>query len=261
MQITTLIMAPVFFSAYNYILLGQAITALGPVYSILRPGWYFAVFLVADLVSLILQAVGGGQAASSAATAAPTDSATNIMVAGIIFQLISMGVFVVLGVDFVVRRIKGRPYTFRQKQMVLDEKKAQVKREKKAVKAVKGGKTDEKSLKHVNSDAPSSISHDDAIMPARTDTDMDRLADPTVSPLVNRWWILLAASLFSSLAIITRGIYRSIELNAGWESELMQTEILQALLDGLMMVLAVGVFNFANPAHLLPQKKCWGSAA
>jgi len=252
MQITTLIMAPVFFSAYNYILLGQAITHLGPVYSMLRPKWYFAVFLVADVISLILQAVGGGQAASSAAEAVPTDSATNIMVAGIIFQLISMAVFVVLGVDFVVRKVKDMPYGFRKRQMASDEVKAEAKRQKKL-----GEGNGEKRLKQMDSDTTIAPTTATSATDNNTKADVENQAQPPFNVNADRWFILLAASLFSSIAIVTRGIFRSIELSAGWESELAQTEILQAVLDGLMMVLAVGVFNFINPLYLLPRKTSW----
>ena len=245
MQIVTLIMAPVFFSAYNYILLGQAISVLGPVHSVLRPDWYVAIFLMADLISLVLQAVGGGQAARSAKNSTPTDTATDIMVAGIIFQLISMGIFVILGVDFVTRKIRGRPYAFRKNQIVADELKAQLKREK------AGG---EKVLVHRDSGSS------DATLSgpiSRTDVEKQGKFSNVVPPNLKNWWILLGASLISSLAIVTRGIFRSIELSAGWESELIQTEVLQAVLDGLMMVVAVAVFNFANPAHLLPRRASW----
>jgi hypothetical protein len=35
------------------------------------------------------------------------------------------------------------------------------------------------------------------------------------------------------------------------------TEILQNVLDGLMMVIAVGIFNFINPLYLLPKRTSW----
>lgn len=133
-------MAPVFFSAFLYIVLGMAIHRLGPQYSLLSPRMvcsischftiprplsfdaslmyqYFFTFIIADIVSLILQAVGGGQAASGAGTGKPTQSATNIMVAGIIFQLVTMAIFMSCGVDFAIRRTKDKPYSFRVKRL------------------------------------------------------------------------------------------------------------------------------------------------
>lgn len=244
MQISTLIMAPVFFSAFDYIILGVAIRRLGPQYSLLRPGWYLSIFLTADVVSLILQAVGGGQASASAGDGAPTQTATDIMVAGIIFQLVSMGIFVVLGFDFILRATSKRAYAFRERQIAAKRAKAAEKAQE------KGGS--QATLTHVASD--------ETVVPDSTGTKVESTAaEEQVEARENlsRWWIMLAGCLISSIAIVTRGIYRSIELSAGWESEIIQTEILQAILDGLMMVIAVGIFNILNPLYLLPKRATW----
>ena len=230
MQITTLIMAPVFFSAYDYIILGMAIDRLGPQYSVLRPRNYFILFILADIVSLILQAVGGGQAAASAADSAPTQSATDIMVAGIIFQLVSMAVFVVLGFDFILRASKDRPYAFREKHM--SAKKAQSS-EALSPAISEGLSEPEKDISTENSRAP------DGLKP---------------------WWLMLAGCLVSSIAIVVRGVFRSVELSQGWTGTIMQTEIYQCLLDALMMVLAAGVFLPLNPLFLLPRRRSWRSS-
>ena len=233
MQICTLIMAPVFFSAYDYIILGLAINKLGARYSILKPGYYFTLFIIADLISLVLQAVGGGQAASSAGDSAPTDTATDIMVAGIIFQLVSMGIFVILGFDFIVRANSNRAYGFRIRQIIRDEEKK---------------KRKDSQLTHVESDST-------IVQP----THDDKLGQENIEGRENmtRWWIMLGGCLISSIAIVVRGIYRSYELSQGWESKVVQTEILQNVLDGIMMLIAVGVFVFINPLYLLPKRTSW----
>lgn len=110
MLIFRLIIAPVFFSAFDYTMFGAAIDTLGAQYSCLQPLHYLGIFLVADIISLILQAVGGGQAASAASSSSPTKSATDIMVAGIIFQLCSMVIFLALVLDYVYRFKTNRPY-------------------------------------------------------------------------------------------------------------------------------------------------------
>ncbi|KAL8854015.1 MAG: hypothetical protein Q9221_001138 [Calogaya cf. arnoldii] len=65
---------------------------------------------------------------------------------------------------------------------------------------------------------------------------------------------LFAAATVSTLALIVRGIYRSIELLQGWRGYLIITEGYFIGLDGALMVIAVAVFVVANPHWLLPHK-------
>ncbi|PLB36152.1 RTA1 domain-containing protein [Aspergillus candidus] len=109
MQISTLIIAPTFFTAGIYILLGQFIHLLGRQSSILSPSLYLWIFCTCDVISLIVQAIGGGMA--SAETGKPngnTDPGTHIMVAGIVFQMFSITVFVACAADFVRRCLRYR---------------------------------------------------------------------------------------------------------------------------------------------------------
>ncbi|KAL4994088.1 RTA1 like protein-domain-containing protein [Aspergillus recurvatus] len=138
MQITTLIiaddpMAPTFFTAGIYVLLGRLIRICGSQSSVLSPKLYLWIFCTCDIISLVVQAAGGGMAssggggegggqssssssgsASSASTRAQTSSSsssnqttgTHIMVGGIIFQLISITVFVGFAADFLYRVLK-----------------------------------------------------------------------------------------------------------------------------------------------------------
>jgi hypothetical protein len=59
--------------------------------------------------------------------------------------------------------------------------------------------------------------------------------------------LIIAATAFSVTLVITRGIYRTIELSQGWNGYLMTHQQYVIALDGTMMILAVLVFNFANP--------------
>ncbi|KAB8263179.1 RTA1 like protein-domain-containing protein [Aspergillus pseudonomiae] len=105
MQLSTLIIAPTFFSAGIYLLLGYIIRLFGQKSSYFRSGCYFWFFSACDLVSLAVQAVGGGLA--SAALSAHRDMAdgTHIMIAGIAFQLASTLAFAVCMVDCVFRAV------------------------------------------------------------------------------------------------------------------------------------------------------------
>lgn len=136
-QEVLLILAPCFFSAAVYGSLGMMVRAVGPEHSRLRsvpshrlatraptssgvqslthdsylspsPSWYLWVFCTADLIAIVVQAVGGGSAAVALANCRSSLTGTHIMLAGIVFQLFSMVVFCLLGLDF-VRRARRDP--------------------------------------------------------------------------------------------------------------------------------------------------------
>jgi len=105
MQITTLIIAPTFFAATAYVVLGSLINH-HPTLSRVRPRTYITIFVCADITSLVIQAVGGALASiASGQTNGNTKPGTNIMVAGIVFQLVSMTLFVGFLADFAGRAI------------------------------------------------------------------------------------------------------------------------------------------------------------
>lgn len=104
MQTTTLIIAPTFFTAAAYVVLGRLIILAGPKSSAFKARTYIIVFVTCDLISLIVQAVGGSIASGeSNKINGNTKPGTRIMVAGILFQMASMTIFVGVLVDFLVR--------------------------------------------------------------------------------------------------------------------------------------------------------------
>ena len=90
--------APTFFTAGAYVILGRIISILGRKTSPISPVLYLWIFCTIDVISLVIQAVGGGLAAVAfnSTPEGDTDIGTNIMVAGIDFQLASVVVFSVL---------------------------------------------------------------------------------------------------------------------------------------------------------------------
>ncbi|KAL2836306.1 RTA1 like protein-domain-containing protein [Aspergillus pseudoustus] len=109
MQITTLIIAPTFYTAGIYILLGRFIQILGRESSALSPKLYLWIFVVCDVISLVVQAVGGAMASTeSDKENGNTDPGTNVMVAGILFQMVSITIFVLCATDFVRRSLRRR---------------------------------------------------------------------------------------------------------------------------------------------------------
>ncbi|GAA5950341.1 hypothetical protein JCM21900_003698 [Sporobolomyces salmonicolor] len=106
-----LILAPCFFSATVYGILGMLVRAIGPEYSILRPALYLWVFCLCDLIAIVIQAVGGAKAALALQASESSSTGTHIMLAGIVFQLFSMAIFCCLGLDFFRRARKDPLYS------------------------------------------------------------------------------------------------------------------------------------------------------
>lgn len=81
-QICCIILGPAFNSAAIYLTLKHITLTFGPEYSILKPAWYTYIFIACDLVSLVLQAIGGGMAATADDDKHQQDLGTNIMITG-----------------------------------------------------------------------------------------------------------------------------------------------------------------------------------
>ncbi|KAL8930365.1 MAG: hypothetical protein Q9172_000074 [Xanthocarpia lactea] len=204
-QISTLIFSPAFFAAGIYIILGYFIHIFGRHTSPLNAKQYLWVFCTIDFFSLLLQAIGGGIASAAADESdGDLEIGTNIMIAGIIFQLAANLIFT----GFFARVVAK---TYKTGKGILN--------------------VDELAI----------------IRPGATTT---RPATTT-----SRLRILFAATSVSTLALIVRGIYRSIELLQGWRGYLITTEGYFIGLDGALMVIAVAVFVVANSHWLLPHKR------
>ena len=102
-QISTLVIAPIFFAAAIYLILARLIVRRGPQFSLLKPKAYLWVFCSCDFVSLFIQAAGGGLASAEANTNKSTNPGTHFIVAGILFQLLSMSVFSACFAYFIYR--------------------------------------------------------------------------------------------------------------------------------------------------------------
>ncbi|GAA5934390.1 hypothetical protein JCM3775_000345 [Rhodotorula graminis] len=97
MQICCLIIGPTFFSAALYWAGGIIIEHVARDKSWLSGKWFKTAFLTADVVSLVVQAVGGGMAGSAVGTnnEQQSENGSNIMLAGIVIQLAVMVFYVV----------------------------------------------------------------------------------------------------------------------------------------------------------------------
>lgn len=102
LQISCLIFAPSFVAAAIYITLKQLVLTFGEATSLLRPSLYTWIFISCDMVSLTLQAVGGGLAGSAGENASQRDVGTNLMIAGIVFQVVTLLAFTCLVLLYIV---------------------------------------------------------------------------------------------------------------------------------------------------------------
>jgi hypothetical protein len=105
MQVTTVIIAPTFFTAGIYIILGRLISIFGRKTSPISARMYLYIFCSCDILSLVIQAIGGSIASHAASAIPPRRSqeGANTVVGGIVFQMVSITVFVGFFAEFLRR--------------------------------------------------------------------------------------------------------------------------------------------------------------
>ncbi|KAI4523331.1 RTA1-domain-containing protein [Schizophyllum commune Loenen D] len=108
MQIVATILGPTPLLAANFIVMGRLVGKLGPAFSRLSPKLYSILFLSCDIVSLIVQGVGGGIAAS-ANDHENADLGGNIMLGGIAFQIVVITFFTASSAEFLWRYSSNKP--------------------------------------------------------------------------------------------------------------------------------------------------------
>jgi len=111
-EITCTIIAPTPLLAVNFVVLGEIIKRLGVEYSRLIPKWYTIIFCTCDVVSLVIQGIGGGLAAT-APDLEKANRGANIMLGGIVFQLVVIVVYSILAVEYFIRYHFQAPITSR----------------------------------------------------------------------------------------------------------------------------------------------------
>jgi len=107
MSLVTLTIAPALLTAAIYLCLARIIYVYGPHLSFFKPRTYTLVFCGCDIISLILQALGGALA-SLADTRDQSNLGKNIMLAGLGFQVLSLILFAACAGDFAIRVLKNK---------------------------------------------------------------------------------------------------------------------------------------------------------
>lgn len=218
-QIIVLTIAPAFIMAGVYYVLGKLLVFHGTHYLILKPRWFSYIFVTCDVISLVVQAAGGGMAATALLDAEDAQTGTNVMVGGIAFQVFSMSLFLVVFVEFVFKMyFRSSPDVRYSSSMLF------------------------KLLFDTKSSKP-------------TRKMLEQHYEPGYANLrSHRRFALLPLSIFLCTAFVyIRCIYRLVELAEGWTGYIISHQAFLASLDALPVT---GSCLFAVLAHPLFS---WGS--
>jgi hypothetical protein len=188
-QICCLIISPAFVSAGIYLTLKHIVINFGEQWSRLPPVWYTRIFITGDILSLVLQGAGGGLASTADNGSSMQDTGTNMMIAGVIFQVVILAFFGYFLAEYTLR-------TYRRRDQL-------------SVESIE--------LFHATS-----------------------------------FRCFMAAIIVAYVGILVRCIYRIPELTGGWRSELMRNEPEFIVLEGVMIVIAVGVLTVFHPGYCFP---------
>jgi hypothetical protein len=200
MQISSTIIAPTFLTAANFIMLGRVVSALGPQYSRLTPKTYTTVFLTADLVALVVQAVGGGMASS----ADDPTTGGNIMLGGIAIQMAAITIYTIIAIEFFTRYLLNRPVR-------------------------------------------------EVVYPSDKTIESDTILKQYRGVFTTQLKLMTLALGISTLFIFMRSVYRTIELNDGWNGRIITTQVYFNVLEGMPITVAMYTMNILHPGLLLPK--------
>lgn len=212
-QIITLTIAPVFIMAAIYYMLGQQIVLHGRRFGLLSPRLFSLVFITCDVISLVVQAIGGGIAGYAASTFNNPDSGTYIMVAGVAFQLASMSLFLVMLFDFV-----RRSYFHASSDVV---------------------------FLFANFFAMLFNTKHGKQLRGRCEPFYVEEYAHTRKTRFSNWSLLVI--LASTLLVYTRNVYRVIELGVGWTGYLMVEETYLLVLDAAIIFCACLLLTLQHP--------------
>ncbi|KAF9004321.1 RTA1-domain-containing protein [Cyathus striatus] len=108
-QSSVTVLAPTPLIGANFIIMGRIIRRLGPAYSRLSPKLYSTIFLSCDILALLIQGTGGGMAASASSGNGSATTGSDIILFGIVFQLVMVTVYLIVGAEFFWRYFNRKP--------------------------------------------------------------------------------------------------------------------------------------------------------
>jgi hypothetical protein len=107
-----LIMAPVFYAAIEYMLLGRLMHAVGDQYSLIKPKLVARIFIISDVISFFIQSAGAGLLASAGENVNAANTGLNVLIGGLGVNLVSFAIFC-LQLFYFDYRTRKSPPTFR----------------------------------------------------------------------------------------------------------------------------------------------------
>lgn len=109
MSVVLLTFAPAFYAAGIYYTLKHICLTFGASFSRLRPKLYTWIFISCDVFSIMLQAVGGA-VSSASTTLAVLHIGSDIMIAGLVTQVVTLLAFGILAADYAIRVYRNRQH-------------------------------------------------------------------------------------------------------------------------------------------------------
>ncbi|SGZ48287.1 CIC11C00000005656 [Sungouiella intermedia] len=224
MQFVSLSISPAFLMAGIYFLFAQNVIVHGRQYSVLKPMWYSYFFVFCDIVSLIIQGIGGGMASVAAQQHKDNRPGTWIMFGGVLFQVAAMTVFTVFWFEFITR------IYFKDRKEVNSN--SQYKR-----KTIKNWFLFLFNAKRIR---------------FYRDTELDRFYNPKYASIRARRLIHYypAAISLAVLLIYIRCIYRVVELEEGFTGYLISHEVYLMTLDASMITISGLIFIPFHPVFV-----------
>ena len=227
LQLITLTLSPVFLMAGIYFLFGQLVVIHGRQYSMLKPLHYSYIFITCDVVSLVVQAVGGGMTSIAAQRYENVDSGTYTMIAGIAFQVFSMSVFLTFWFVFCwniyfrdISVNESKPSSYYQKKSLIT-----------FIKLLLNG-DDANKYKLQVLDKHYNLGYQDL----------------RGRPLYNYYAIAITSAV---IAVYIRCVYRVVELAQGFRGYLITHEAYIMTLDAAMIAICCIIFMLFHPQFVM----------
>lgn len=105
MNILCLVVSPSFMAAGIYLTLKHVVLYLGEEYSRLKPKWYPRIFILCDICSILIQAIGGAlDATAQSGNPNLINTGNALIITGIVLQVVTMTIFGLLALEYYFRR-------------------------------------------------------------------------------------------------------------------------------------------------------------
>ncbi|KAF7927395.1 uncharacterized protein EAE97_010070 [Botrytis byssoidea] len=238
--------APVFFTASIYMTYSRILLHYGPHLSRFSPKAISVTFMAADWVALILQAAGGA-IADTAATKAGMNSGTNILVAGLSFQVFGLTLFMITVVEY-ASKVSGERTRRQAANWAAGEDEIGA---------------SERKMRYL---CYGMLNSDFCFLIVLIFHHLHCPEHPTYNSLINplqisalNWRLtarpdVLAGLTVATVLILIRSIFRVAELAKGFQSKLANEEIPFMIIEGAVMISATTIMTIFHPGLIIKGK-------